>query len=533
MKYVFITGGVVSSLGKGLTAASLGRLLRARGYRVSLHKLDVYYNVEPGFLSPLEHGEVFITEDGTATDLDLGHYERFVDINLTGKASSTTGKIHESLIAREMRGDFHGSTIQAIPHVTNEIKSCIREAGQESEIAIVEIGGTVGDMEAAVYLEAIRQMRWECEKPNDCCYVHVTLMPYIATAGELKTKPTQSSVKELRSIGIQPDIIVCRTEVPMTDDAKDKIALFCNVKKANVIQNADVDSLYDLPLVLEEEGLSKTVLAELGLPEHTPDLEDWRAMVRQSKAPTDSLKVALVGKYNAVPDAYLSVYEALHHAGFANGLRCAINAVSAEDLREDSVGPLLHGHAAIVVPGGFGVRGSDGILLAARYARENRIPFLAIGYGMQLAVVEAARNLLGIGDAHTTEVNPSTKHPLVRIPEDRICQNDSRSAARLGAGDVKLLPGMVRDTYGRDVVRERHSNRYEIDQDYARPLAGKGFHLVGTSMDAGYPEVFELDGHPFYVGVIFHPEYISRPNRPHPLFSALIARAKALKPLSD
>jgi len=449
-----------------------------------------------------------------------------------GKASSTTGKIHERLIDREMHGDFHGSTIQAIPHVTNEIKFCIREAAQESEIAIVEIGGTVGDMEAAVYLEAIRQMRWECENHNDCCYVHVTLMPYIASAGELKTKPTQNSVKELRSIGIQPDIIVCRTEMPITGDAKDKIALFCNVKATNVIQNANVDSLYDLPLVLEEEGLSRTVLVELGLPERTPDLADWKAMVRQSKAPAESLQIALVGKYNAVPDAYLSIYEALRHAGFANGARCVIHAVNAEDLREDSLSALLHGYTAIVVPGGFGTRGSNGILLAARYARENRIPFLSIGYGMQLAVVEAARNLLGIEDAHTTEVNPHTKHPLVRIPEDRICQNDSRSATRLGAGDVRLLPGMVRDAYGCDVIRERHSNRYEIDQDYVQPLAENGFRLVGTSMEAGYPEVFELDGHPFYVGVIFHPEYISRPNRPHPLFSALIARAKAFNPLS-
>lgn len=528
MKYVFITGGVVSSLGKGLTAASLGRLLRARGYRVSLQKLDLYYNVEPGFLSPLEHGEAFITEDGTAADLDLGHYERFVDINLTGKASSTTGKIHKRLIDRELRGDYRGSTIQAIPHVANEIKSSIRETAAESgaEIAIIEIGGTVGDMEAAVYLEAIRQMRWDCESPSDCCYIHVTLMPYIATAGELKTKPTQNSVKELRAIGIQPDVIVCRTEVPMTSEAKDKIALFCNVKTGNVVQNIDVKTLYELPLVLEKEGLAKIVLAEMGLPDHPADLEDWKQLVKRSQEASGLLRVAMVGKYNTVPDAYLSVNEALRHAGFANNARVEIDPINAEDVSDATAGALLGGHNAIVVPGGFGDRGTDGILYAAKYARENGVPFLAIGFGMQLAVVEAARNLLGIEDAHTTEADPQTKHPVVRIPEDRICQNDSRGATRMGAGDVKLLPGLVRNIYGRDTISERHSNRYEIEQNYVHSLADKGFRMVGTSGEAGYPEVFEVEGHPFYVAVIYHPEYLSRPNRPHPLFDALVKAAQ-------
>lgn len=528
MKYVFITGGVVSSLGKGLTAASLGRLLRARGYRVALQKLDLYYNVEPGFLSPLEHGEAFITEDGTAADLDLGHYERFVDINLTGKASSTTGKIHKRLIDRELRGDYRGSTIQAIPHVANEIKSSIRETAAESgaEIAIIEIGGTVGDMEAAVYLEAIRQMRWDCESPSDCCYIHVTLMPYIATAGELKTKPTQNSVKELRAIGIQPDVIVCRTEVPMTSEAKDKIALFCNVKTGNVVQNIDVKTLYELPLVLEKEGLAKIVLVELGLPDHPADLEDWKQLVKRIQDASGLLRVAMVGKYNTVPDAYLSVNEALRHAGFANNARVEIDPISAEDVSDATAGALLGGHDAIVVPGGFGDRGTDGILYAAKYARENGVPFLAIGFGMQLAVVEAARNLLGIEDAHTTEADPQTKHPVVRIPEDRICQNDSRGATRMGAGNVKLLPGLVRDIYGRDTISERHSNRYEIEQNYVHSLADKGFRMVGTSGEAGYPEVFEVEGHPFYVAVIYHPEYLSRPNRPHPLFDALVKAAQ-------
>ena len=528
MKYVFITGGVVSSLGKGLTAASLGRLLRARGYRVAMQKLDLYYNVEPAFLSPLEHGETFITEDGTATDLDLGHYERFVDINLTGKASSTTGKIHKRLIDREMRGDYHGSTIQAIPHVANEIKASIREAAQtaDAEISIVEIGGTVGDMEAAIYLEAIRQMRLEAEKPNDCCYVHLTLMPYIATAGELKTKPTQNSVKELRSIGIQPDVIVCRTEVPMTSEAKDKIALFCNVKTSNVIQNADVKSLYELPLVLEKEGLARNVLQELGLENRPANLEDWKELVKRSEEAQGEVRIALVGKYNAVPDAYLSVKEALRHAGFANGLHMSITAISAEEITAQTAPVLLGEYDAIVVPGGFGSRGADGILCAAQYARETLRPFLAIGFGMQLSVVEAVRNLLGIADAHTTEANPQAAHAVVRIPEDRICQNDSRSMTRVGAGQVKLAPGRVRDIYQADVISERHSNRYEVDPDYVQPLAEKGLHMVGTSAEAGYPEIFEMEGHPFYVAVIYHPEYISRPNRPHPLFDGLIKAAR-------
>ncbi len=528
MKYVFVTGGVVSSLGKGLTAASLGRLLRARGYRVSLQKLDLYYNVEPGFLSPLEHGEAFITEDGTATDLDLGHYERFVDINLTGNASSTTGKIHKRLIDREMRGDYHGSTIQAIPHVANEIKTCIREAAQDAdaEIAIIEIGGTVGDMEAAVYLEAIRQMRWDCPAPSDCCYVHVTLMPYIATAGELKTKPTQNSVKELRSLGIQPDVIICRTEVPMTAEAKDKIALFCNVKTGNVIQNIDVNTLYELPLVLEKEGLARIVLGELGLPERPADLEDWKHMVKRIKDASGTIRVALVGKYNTVPDAYLSIGEALRHAGFANDVTVEIDSVNAENITPETAGKLLGGHDAILMPGGYGDRGTSGMLCTAKYARENKIPFLSIGYGMQLTVVEAARDLLALADAHTTEADPQTQHPVVRIPEDRICQNDSRGAARMGAGEIKLQPGLVRDIYQKDVIRERHSNRYEVDPAYVQALAEKGLTMVGTSMEAGYPEVFELQGHPFYVAVLYHPEYLSRPDRPHPLFDALMKAAK-------
>ena len=528
MKYVFITGGVVSSLGKGITAASLGRLLRSRGYKVSLQKLDLYYNVEPGFLSPLEHGEAFITEDGTATDLDLGHYERFVDVTLTGEASSTTGKIHRRLIERELRGEYRGSTIQAIPHVANEIKRCIREAaeGAGSDIQLVEIGGTVGDMEASVYLEAIRQMRWECPNPNDCCYIHVTLMPFIVTAGELKTKPTQNSVKVLRSVGIQPDVIVCRTEVPMTTDAKDKIALFCNVKAGNVIQNLDVDCLYEIPLMLEKEGLARAVLAELGLENRPADLDNWKAMYKHFRELTRTVHVALVGKYVTVPDAYLSVSEALQHAGLAEDVHVSVTAVNSEEIVTETVESLLSKFDAIVVPGGYGDRGTDGMVVAAQYARENRVPFLAIGFGMQLAVVEAVRNLLGIADANTTEVDVQTPHPVVRIPEDRVCQNDSRGATRMGGGEVRLTAGMIRTLYGVDVVHERHSNRYEVDQLYVSPLSEKGFKLVGVSGETGYPEAFELEGHPFYAAVVYHPEYQSRPNRPHPLFCAFIRAAK-------
>ncbi|MEG0049123.1 MAG: CTP synthase [Clostridia bacterium] len=528
MKYVFITGGVTSSLGKGVTAAALGCLLKARGYSVSLQKLDLYYNAEPGFLSPMEHGEAFITDDGYATDLDLGNYERFVDVTLKGSACCTTGKIHRRLLERELHGEFHGSTIQAIPHVTNEIKQNIRDVALDSgaDICIVEIGGTVGDMEASVYLEAIRQMRLECDSPNDCCYVHLTFMPYISTAGELKTKPTQNSVKVLRSVGIQPDVIVCRTEVAMSGEAKDKIALFCNVKTSNVIQNLDLDMLYDLPIVLEKEGLARAVAIELHLSDAAPNLEQWRAFTKRAREAKTPLKVALVGKYNAVPDAYLSVTEALKHAGIENGVRVVIDPIQAEELTEDTVQDLLGKHRAIIVPGGFGDRGTDGMMVAATFARENQIPFLAIGFGMQLAVVEAARNLLGIADAHTTEADPDTTHSVVRIPEDRICQNDSRSATRMGHSGVKLMEGLVRDVYGKDVIEERHSNRYEVDPDYVQALADKGFCMVGTSMEAGYPEVFELKNHPFYVAVIYHPEYLSRPGKPHPLFCALVKAAE-------
>ena len=524
MKYVFITGGVTSSLGKGVTAAALGCLLKARGYRVSMQKLDLYYNAEPGFLSPLEHGEAFITDDGHATDLDLGNYERFVDTTLPGEACCTTGKIHRILLEKELRGEFAGATIQAIPHVTNEIKRNIREVAERSgaDISIVEIGGTVGDIEASIYLEAIRQMRLESEKPYDCCYLHLTLMPYIAAAGELKTKPTQSSVKTLRGVGIQPDVIVCRTEVPLSGEGKDKIALIFNVKSSNVIQNMDVEMLYDLPLVLEKEGLAKVVLAELHLQDSTPDLAAWRAFVHSAHEAAVPMHVAVVGKYTVMPDAYLSVVEALRHASISLGVASTINLVDAESVTRESAREVLGGYDAIVVPGGYGKSGTDGMIETAHFARETGTPFLAIGYGMQMAVVEAARSLLGHADAHTNEVDGETAHPVVRIPEDRVCQNDSRSAARMGAGMVRLADGILRQAYGADTICERHSNRYEVDPAYVPALAEKGLRMVGSSAEAGYPEAFELEGHPYYALVVYHPEYQSRPGKPHPLFMQLV-----------
>lgn len=527
MKYVFITGGVTSSLGKGILSACLGRLLMARGYSVSMQKFNLYYNAEPGFLSPLEHGEAFITEDGAAADLDIGNFERYVDVNQPKAACCTTGQIHRILLEKELRGEFHGATIQAIPHVANEIKARIRQVAQASgsDICLVEIGGTVGDMEASVYLEAIRQMRLECDDPSDCCYIHMTYMPYIATAGELKTKPTQNSVKTLRTVGIQPDVIVCRTEVPLSGEGKDKIALFCNVKTSNVIQDIDVDRMLELPLVLEKEGLPRAVLGELHLEDTAPDLDGWRALVKREREATKSLRIALISKYTAMPDAYLSLQEALKHAGIHDNVRVTIDLVDAEKLGEDNADELLKKHDGIVLPGGYGCKGTDGVLTAATFARLNRVPCLAIGHGMQLAAVEAARSLLGIADAHTKEADPNTPHPVVRIPEDRQGRNDSRLAARMGAGVVRLRDGRLKTIYGADEITERHSNRYEVDPAYVDELGEKGFKLAGTSLESGYPEAFELDEHPFYVAVAFHPEFKSRPNRPHPLFTAFIRAA--------
>ena len=527
-KFVFVTGGVVSSLGKGITASSLGRLLKARGYKVSMQKCDPYYNVDPGLLSPLQHGEAFITDDGIAADLDLGHYERFIDESLHGEASITTGKIHKAIVERELRGEYHGGTVQVIPHVTNEIKERILRTAKNAnaDVAIVEIGGTVGDMESSPYLEAIRQMKWELG-PHDVCFIHVTLLPYLSVAGEMKTKPTQHSVKNLRSIGIQPDIIVCRTEVPISTEAKEKIALFCNVRAGNVFQNADAKTLYHVPMMLEKEGLAAAVCRELELQPEKVDLSDWEAMLDRFTHPNGEVRIALVGKYVELHDAYLSVAEALTHAGIANQVAVKLDWIGSDDLTDENAAEVLTGYAGIVLPGGYGDRGAEGIVAAAKYARTHQVPCLMIGFGMQLATVEAVRSLLGVTGANSTEVDRDCDPAVVRIPADRIGVNDSRQHARNGGFDVTLAEGQLSGIYGRTDIRERHSNRYEIDPAFVAPLTEKGLHFVGTCKEGGYPEAFELPGHPFYIGVIYHPEFISRPNKAHPLFTAFIRTAMA------
>lgn len=525
-KFVFVTGGVVSSLGKGITTASLGRLLKARGFKVSLQKMDPYYNVDPGLLSPLQHGEAFITDDGVAADLDLGHYERFTDVLLTGEESVTTGKIHKLVMERELRGEYKGSTVQVVPHVTNEIKQAIWTAAQNSgaDIALVEIGGTVGDMESAPFLEAIRQMRWDLND-QDSCFIHVTLLPYISVAGELKTKPTQHSVKNLKGIGIQPDIIVCRTEKRITREAKEKIALFCNVKASHVVQNVDVDTLYEVPLMLEEEGLADIVCEQLGLDHPVSDMSGWKAMLHRYRHPESQVKVALVGKYVALHDAYLSVAEALNHAGIALKAAVTIEWINSESITNENAAEALDGFEGIIVPGGYGDRGAEGIIATAAFARQNRVPFLAIGFGMELAVVEACRNLLNLSSANSAEVDPETPYPVVYIPESRLGTNGNRSAARMGAGTVLLQEGLISSLYGGDTVRERHGNRYEVAPIYVGALAEKGFLCAGRSEKEGYPEAFEVKDHPFYAAVLYHPEFLSRPDRAHPLFTGFISAA--------
>lgn len=528
MKYVFVTGGVVSSLGKGITAASLGRLLKARGLNISMQKMDPYLNVDPGLLSPMQHGEAFITDDGVAADLDLGHYERFTDATLRGEASVTTGKIHAAIMRRELAGEYRGGTIQTIPHVTNEIKERIQFTANDAgaDVAIIEIGGTVGDIEGSPYLEAIRQMRWDVG-PQNCCFIHVTLLPFIQAAGEIKTKPTQHSVMALRSIGIQPDIIVCRTVIEITQEIKDKIALFCNVKPGNVVANYDADSLYAVPLNLEAEGLAERVIQVLHLPgEYTPDLTGWREIIRRYRNPKCRVRVALVGKYVELHDAYLSVAEALTHAAIEHEVAVDIDWVQSAEITPENVAGKLGGADAVLAPGGYGERGAEGIILAARFARENRVPFLAIGFGMQLAVVEAARNLAGIAAANTREAAPNTPYPVVYVPEERIALARTRDGSRNGAEFINLSGGSrIAAVYGTERICERHGNRYEVNPDYIANLTDSGLVFSGLAEKKGFVEAVEVPDHPFYIGVIFHPEYKSRPDRPHPLFSELIAEA--------
>ncbi|MFY9186384.1 MAG: CTP synthase [Bacillota bacterium] len=526
-KYVFVTGGVVSGLGKGVTAASIGRLLKSRGLRVTAVKLDPYINVDPGTMSPYQHGEVFVTEDGAETDLDLGHYERFIDIDLGRGNDITTGMIYWSIINRERKGGFQGGTVQVIPHVTNEIKSRITQIGEESDVdvVLVEVGGTVGDIESLPFLEAIRQLRSDLGR-DSAMYIHVTLVPYLRAAGELKTKPTQHSVKELRSIGIQPDVIVARSEYPLSDDIKAKIALFCDIDERAVIPNLDAETMYEVPLAFEAEGLDDIVIERLGLQEVAgeKDLSDWKAMVSGLLNPKRIVRVAIVGKYVSLPDAYLSAVEALRHAGIALEAQVEVSWVDSEQLEDvDDLDKVFSGIQGIIVPGGFGCRGVEGKILAARYARENKIPFFGLCLGLQCAVVEYARSVLGLSDAHTTECDPNTPHPVVKCLPGQEGVTELGGTMRLGALPCRVSDGShAKAAYQTDVIYERHRHRYEVNAEYKDMLEAKGLIVSGTSLDGRHIEIMELKDHPWFLGTQYHPEFKSRPNRPHPLFSGFL-----------
>lgn len=526
-KYIFITGGVVSSLGKGITAASLGRLLKNRGLKVSMQKFDPYINVDPGTMSPYQHGEVFVTEDGAETDLDLGHYERFIDINLTQNSSLTAGKIYWSVLNKERRGDYLGGTVQVIPHVTNEIKERVQRVAKDGsfDVVITEIGGTVGDIESLPFLEAIRQLKHDAGRSN-VLYVHVTLVPYLSRAGELKTKPTQHSVKELRSLGIQPDIIVCRSEKPITRDIKEKIALFCNVEPEAVVQNPDVSTIYDVPLFLEKEGLDDLVVDMLGLDCNRLDMSEWEQLVHKIKNPKNAVRIALVGKYVELHDAYLSVAEALCHGAIANHASLDIKWVHSADVTDENVQDYLEDVDGILVPGGFGDRGIDGKIHAIKYARERKKPLLGICLGMQLAVVEYARNVLGYADAHSSELDPGTPYPVIDLMPEQKEVEDLGGTMRLGLYPCRLTSGTkAYEAYGEEIIYERHRHRYEYNNQYREALSGKGLIIGGLSPDGRLVEMIELKDHPWFVGCQFHPEFKSRPNRPHPLFRELVRAA--------
>ena len=529
-KYIFITGGVVSSLGKGITAASLGRLLKNRGLKVTIQKFDPYINVDPGTMSPYQHGEVFVTDDGAETDLDLGHYERFIDINLTKNSNVTTGKVYSSVISKERRGDYLGATVQVIPHITNEIKELITRAGTESgsDVVITEIGGTVGDIESLPFLEAIRQMRFDAGRDN-VMYIHVTLIPFLSAAGEAKTKPTQHSVKELRSIGIQPHVIVCRTEKPLGDEMKRKIALFCDTEPEAVIEVRDAETLYEVPLRLREQRLDDIVLEQLKLDAPPADMAEWEALVSRIRGLKDKrpVEIAIVGKYVSLRDAYISIAEALGHAGIACDARVNIRWVQAEEVTDDNAAALLAGVQGILVPGGFGDRGIEGKISAIRFARERRIPFFGICLGMQTAVVEFARSVAGLADAHSSEINPDTPHPVIDLLPDQVEVENKGGTMRLGLYPCKILPGTkAMESYGTDLIHERHRHRYEFNNAYRERLERAGLVFSGTSPDGRLVEMIELKDHPWFVAVQFHPEFISRPNRPHPLFRDFVRAAK-------
>lgn len=527
VKYVFVTGGVVSGLGKGITAASLGRLLKARGFSVTMQKFDPYINIDPGTMNPIQHGEVFVTEDGAETDLDLGHYERFIDENLTKNSNVTTGKVYWSILQKERRGDFGGGTVQVIPHVTNEIKGRFHRDYSENEtkIAIIEVGGTVGDIESQPFLEAIRQFQQEAGRQN-VILIHVTLIPYLKASGEMKTKPTQASVKELQRMGIQPDILVCRTEHPLTPGIKEKIALFCNVPTSHVLQNLDVDILYEAPLAMEEEHLAQVACECLHLDCPEPELTEWKAMCQAWKHPVRSVTIALVGKYVQLHDAYISVAEALKHGGVACLSAVDIRWIDSETITKENISELLSGAAGILVPGGFGSRGIDGKLTAIRYARENDIPFLGLCLGMQLSIVEFARNVIGYADAHSVELMPETLHPVIHLMPEQEGINDIGGTLRLGAYPCVLdKSSKAYALYQQEQISERHRHRYEVNNDYRRDFTSHGMKLSGLSPDGRIVEMIELPQHRWFIATQAHPEFKSRPNRPHPLFAGFIKAA--------
>lgn len=535
VKYVFVTGGVVSGLGKGITAASLGRLLKARGYKVTMQKFDPYINIDPGTMNPIQHGEVFVTDDGAETDLDLGHYERFIDESLDKNSNVTTGKVYWSVLQKERRGDYGGGTVQVIPHITNEIKSRFYRnfTDDDTRIAIIEVGGTVGDIESQPFLESIRQFQHEVGHEN-AILIHVTLIPYLSASQELKTKPTQASVKDLQSMGIQPDIIVCRSEHPLDQGIKDKIALFCNVPSDHVLQNLDVEYLYEAPLAMEKEHLAQVACECLHLNCPEPDLDDWHKMVDDLRHPTSKVTIALVGKYVQLHDAYISVVEALKHGGITNHATIDIKWVDSETVTEDNVDGLLGDVDGILVPGGFGTRGIEGMITAIRYARENKIPFLGLCLGMQLTIVEYARNVVGFRDAHSIEMDPNTTHPVIALMPDQNGIEDIGGTLRLGAYPCVLAKNsLAHSLYGTDNISERHRHRYEVNNDFRAVLTEKGLLLSGTSPDNRIVEMCELPGHPFYIATQGHPELKSRPNRPHPLFRGLIEAALKHKDNKD
>jgi CTP synthase len=527
-KFVFVTGGVVSSIGKGIVAASLGRLLKSRGYSVSILKLDPYLNVDPGTMSPYQHGEVFVTQDGAETDLDLGHYERFTDTALSRLNSVTTGSIYQAVINKERRGDYNGGTVQVIPHITGEIRERIHRvaANSNADVVITEIGGTVGDIESLPFLEAIREFRGEVGR-HDLAYVHVTLLPFIRTSGELKTKPTQHSVKELRSIGIQPDVLVCRSDRPISDDLRRKIAGFCGVPSNGVVQALDADSIYAVPLALEQEGLCRQVLDVLALADHPSDMVRWAELVHRLRHPGPAVTVALVGKYVQLNDAYLSVVEALRHACLEHNASLDLRWICAEQIEEQGAEALLTGMDAVVVPGGFGNRGVDGKVAAIRWAREQRVPFLGLCLGMQCAVIEWARNQAGLVGATSAELDPNTPHPVIALLPEQQDVVDLGGTMRLGVYPCRLAPGsLCQRLYGEEVVYERHRHRYEFNNAYRAQFLDSGYRVSGTSPDGRLVELIELVDHPFFTACQYHPEFLSRPGKPHPLFRGLIEAAQ-------